>query len=125
MTATLPLCCPGTRILPGPFALPLLLGVEKSRGEELAPGQELQSLLSAFLSHSTLVTGNVGGEEKQSLFFSFLSGNIIKRENPSACPCLFFRSIKFPVAPHGAALWFFHLSPQEKASPELRESQLT
>lgn len=69
MTATLPLCCPGTRILPGPFALPLLLGVE-----ELAPGQELESLINAFLSHSTLVTGNVGGEEKQSLFFSFLSG---------------------------------------------------
>lgn len=68
-TATVPPSCQDVCL--EPFALSLPLQVAESRGEEFAPGKEHESLIHECLSHSTLGNGNVGGEEKQSLFFLF------------------------------------------------------
>jgi hypothetical protein len=83
--------------------------VAQSRREDFAPGQEHELVFCEFLYYWTLVNGNVGGEKKQSLFFFFFNLVIIKRENPSACPCVFFSltlsgSFTPPLVPHISTL---------------------
>lgn len=69
-TATLPLCCHSTSISAwSPLPCPSSSRCCRAEGKNLLQARSMNYV--QFLSYLTLVNRNVGGEEKQSLFFLF------------------------------------------------------